>query len=83
MPSTSTTRRSGKDRGELRLVVVAGNTHDRRQRRELLHNRDRAEVTGVENQVGLRQPPQTLVRQPASSTRQVGVGDDGELHAAG
>ena len=41
MPSTSTTRRSGRTAARLRLVVVAGNTHDRRQRRELLHNRDR------------------------------------------
>ena len=72
----------GKDLGRVRLVVVAENSHHRRQCRAPAKPRS-CEVAGVKNQIGLRKPTQTLVRQSASSTRQVGVGDDGELHAAG
>jgi SAM-dependent methyltransferase len=41
-----------------------------------------ADVTGVNDQVGLAQAPQAFVGNAAPALRQVGVGDEPDLHAA-
>jgi hypothetical protein len=43
-----------------------------------VEERNRDEVAGVEDQVGVKQPLDACRRQPPRAARQVGIGDDGD-----
>jgi hypothetical protein len=66
----------GKGRLQRRLVDVAPDGLDRRERLQLVEHARSDDVASVQDQVGLAELPQALVRKPARASRKVRVRDD-------
>ena len=54
---------------------------DRPERAQLLERSQTDEVAGMQDEVGLAEPPHTLVRQAPRTPREMRVGDDGYARA--
>jgi hypothetical protein len=66
----------GQTRAQLGLVDVPTDGGDRAEPSELGENGCRHHVAAVQDHVGFKEQPETLVRQPPRTAREVGVGDD-------
>jgi hypothetical protein len=68
----------GQRRLQLGLVDVPVHRAKRRQGAQLVERSDAREVACVQNEVGTRDQFEAFRREPASATRQVRVGENGE-----
>ena len=71
----------GRERGpDLRVVDVSVHGHHAAVALQLAQHGKRAQVAGVQDQVGRPQPLDAGGGQPAGAAGQVGVGDDRDPH---
>ena len=73
--------RLGQESLEPRVVHVAPYRDNRTNRLKFSQERGRAQVSGVNDQIGRGQPGQAVRRESPSTSRHMCVGDDGDVHA--
>ena len=72
--------RLGQPPAQLAVVDVAAHGRDRPERLDRQQHRQRAEVTGVEDEIGLLEPLHAGVGERPRTPGQMGVGDDRQQH---